>query len=206
MPYYLCRMASEDGRISRRSASAASAADCRRRFESEGFCVLSVRRDWRKLNLSLGGDHKLKDRDFIIFNQELAALVRAGYPVLRSVEVISGRTKNAVLTDILKRVESEIRQGKSLSEAFAPFEDRFSKIYIAALMAGETSGGLAETVGQYILYAKIIAQTQDPGPRGPDLPDHAAAVLLRAPDHHPELRPAEFRRLLLPTSTPSSPC
>jgi type IV pilus assembly protein PilC len=160
MPYYLCRMASEDGRISRRSVSAASAADCRRRFASEGFCVLSVRRDWRKLAISPGGDRKLRDRDFITFNQELAALVRAGYPVLRSVEIISGRTKNAVLADILKRVESEIRQGKSLSEAFAPFEARFSKIYIAALMAGETSGGLAETLGQYILYAKTLAQTR----------------------------------------------
>jgi type IV pilus assembly protein PilC len=160
MPYYLCRMASEDGRISRRSVSAASAAECRRRFEADGFCVLSVRRDWRRLNISLGGDRKLRDRDFITFNQELAALVRAGYPVLRSVEIISGRTKNAVLADILKRVESEIRQGKSLSEAFAPFEKRFSKIYIAALMAGETSGGLAETLGQYILYAKTVAQTR----------------------------------------------
>ncbi len=160
MPYYLCRMASEDGRISRRSVSAVSAADCKRRFEAEGFCVLSIRRDWRKLNFSLGGDRKLRDRDFITFNQELAALIRAGYPVLRSVEIISGRTKNAVLADILKRVESEIRQGKSLSEAFTPFEARFSKIYIAALMAGETSGGLAETIGQYILYAKTIAKTR----------------------------------------------
>lgn len=160
MPSYICRLAAEDGRISRRSVSAASAAECRGRFESEGFCVLSVRRDWRRLNISLGGDRKLRDRDFITFNQELQALIRAGYPVLRSVEIISGRTKNAVLADILKRVESEIRQGKALSEAFSPFEKRFSKIYIASLMAGETSGGLAETIGQFILYAKTIAQTR----------------------------------------------
>jgi type IV pilus assembly protein PilC len=139
---------------------AASPAEGRRRFEAEGFCVLSVRRDWRRLNVSLGGDRKLRDRDFITFNQELQALVRAGYPVLRSVEIIAGRTRNALLRDILGRVAADVRQGKALSEAFTPFEARFSKIYIAALMAGETSGGLPQTIGQYVQYARTVAQTR----------------------------------------------
>ena len=65
MPYFICRLAAEDGKISGRSVLAGSAAECRRRFEAEGFCVLSVRRDWNKLNISFGGDRKLKDRDFI---------------------------------------------------------------------------------------------------------------------------------------------
>ncbi|MDD8027070.1 MAG: type II secretion system F family protein [Acidobacteriota bacterium] len=160
MPYFKCRLAAEDGRISSRSIPAGSADDCRRRFAGEGYCVLSVRRDWRKFDVSLGGDKKLRDRDFITFNQELQALIRAGYPVLRSVEIIAGRTKNVLLRDILGRVEAEIRQGKALSEAFAPFEKRFSKIYIASIMAGETSGNLPETIGQYIQYARTISKTR----------------------------------------------
>jgi type IV pilus assembly protein PilC len=160
MPYFLCRLSTDDGKIMSRSVLAASAAECRLRFESEGLCVLSARRDWRKLNLQMGRGKTMKDRDFIMFNQELQALVKAGYPVLRSLEIISARTRNIFLQEVLRRVEAEIRQGKALSEAFAPFESRFSKIYTAALMAGEQSGNLPDTLGQYIQYARTIARTK----------------------------------------------
>jgi type IV pilus assembly protein PilC len=160
MPYFLCRLSTDDGKIVSRSVLAASPSECRRRFESEGLCVLSARRDWRKLNLQMGRGKTMKDRDFIMFNQELQALVKAGYPVLRSLEIISARTRNIFLQEVLRRVEAEIRQGKALSEAFAPFESRFSKIYTAALMAGEQSGNLPDTLGQYIQYARTIARTK----------------------------------------------
>ncbi|MGA2587945.1 MAG: type II secretion system F family protein [Candidatus Aminicenantales bacterium] len=161
MPYYLCRLAAEDGRVFSKSFLAASPDECRRHFESQGLCVLAVKRDLKKQRLSsLSFKKKIKDRDFIMFNQELMALVRAGYPVLRSIEVISHRVKNSHLKEILGKVEGDIRRGRSLSESFAPFEKRFSKIYTAALMAGEQSGNLPDTVGQFIQYAKIISKTK----------------------------------------------
>ena len=161
MPYYLCRLAAEDGRIFSESFLAASPDDCRRHFESRGLCVLAVKRDLKKQRLSsLSFEKRIKDRDFIMFNQELMALVRAGYPVLRSIEVIAHRVKNSHLKEILGKVEGDIRRGRSLSESFAPFEKRFSKIYTAALMAGEQSGNLPDTVGQFIQYAKIISKTK----------------------------------------------
>jgi type IV pilus assembly protein PilC len=161
MPYYLCRLASDDGRVFVDSRLAASPAECRRTFESEGLCVLSVKRDWRKQKFpSLSLDRKIKDRDFIMFNQELMALVRAGYPVLRSIEVIAHRIKNPRLKEVLLKVEDDIRHGKSLSDSFGGFEDRFSRIYTAALMAGEQSGNLPDTIGQYVQYARVIAQTK----------------------------------------------
>jgi type IV pilus assembly protein PilC len=153
-------LSTDNGKIVSQSVLAASADECRRRFEAEGLCVLSARRDWRKLNLQLGRSGAIKDRDFIMFNQEFQALVKAGYPVLRSMEIISGRTRNTGLKEILGKVEAEIRQGKALSEAFAPFESRFTKIYTAALMAGESSGNLPDTLGQYIQYARTIARTK----------------------------------------------
>jgi type IV pilus assembly protein PilC len=159
VPSFLCRLTGEDGRIFTRTLAAASADDVRRRFEAEGLLVLSVRRDWRRPQLRLF-EGKVKARDFIMFNQEFMALLRAGFPALRSLEVIGGRAKNAALREILGRVENDIRHGKSISESFAPFENKFSKIYTAALMAGEQSGSLPETIGQYVQYAKTIDQTR----------------------------------------------
>lgn len=161
MPYFVCRLAAEDGRLLSRSVLAASGDECRRLFEAEGLCVLSVGRDWKKIRLgtrSLG--RNVRAKDFILFNQELMALIRAGYPILKCIETLSARVTDIRLKEILLKVEKDVRSGKSLSEAFLPFEDRFSKVYTASLMAGEKSGNLAGTIGRFVQYAGTIARTK----------------------------------------------
>ena len=143
MPYFTCRLATEDGRAFNQSFLAPSPEECQAHFEAEGFCVLSVRRDWKRIKIPvIPFERQIKDRDFIMFNQEFIALIRAGYPVLKSIEIIVNRVKNVHLKEILMDVESEVRGGKSLSEAFSPYHKIFSKVYIAALMAGGKRGDL----------------------------------------------------------------
>lgn len=161
MPYFVCRLAAEDGNIVSQSFIASSLGECRKHFEEEGFCVLSVKRDLKRIKISvLPFEKKIKDKDFIMINQELVALIKAGYPVLKSIEIIVKRVKNIHLKELLMKVESEIQEGKSLSEAFAPHEKDFSKVYIASLMAGERSGNLAGTINRFIDYAKVVSQTK----------------------------------------------
>lgn len=161
MPYYTCRIAGEDGRVAVRSVLASSADECRSMLESEGGLILSVRRDWNRLEaqgLSFG--RKVKDKDIILFNQELVALIKAGYPILKSLEAIAARARNIYLKEILIKVAGEVRLGKALSEAFLPYQGLFGTVYTASLMAGEKSGNLPGTVGRFIQYARIISQTK----------------------------------------------
>lgn len=161
MPYYTCRIAGEEGRVSVRSVLASTAEECRRMLESEGGLILSVRRDWNRLEAQ--GFHlgrKIKDKDIILFNQELVALIKAGYPILKSLEAITARARNIYLKEILIKVASEVRLGKALSEAFLPYEGIFGKVYTASLMAGEKSGNLPGAVGRYIQYARVVSQTK----------------------------------------------
>jgi len=161
MPYFLCRLATEEGSIVSQTFLASSCEECRKHFEEEGFCVLSIKRDWKRIKIPvLPFEKKIKDRDFIMINQELVALIKAGYPILKCVQIIVKRVKNIHLKELLMKVENEIRGGKSLSEAFAPYEKNFSTVYIASLMAGERSGNLAGTINRYIDYAKVISQTK----------------------------------------------
>jgi type IV pilus assembly protein PilC len=95
-----------------------------------------------------------------MFNQELVALIKAGYPILKSIEVIESRAKNVHMKELLMCIEKEIRAGKSISEAFTPYDQYFPKVYIASLMAGERSGNLAETITRYNNYAKVIVATK----------------------------------------------
>ena len=161
MPYFLCRLATEEGNVVSQTFLASSFEECRKHFEEGGFCVLSVKRDWKKIKIPvLPFEKKIKDRDFIMINQELVALIKAGYPILKCIQIIVKRIKNIHLKELLMKVENEIRGGKSLSEAFAPYEKNFSQVYIASLMAGERSGNLAGTINRYIDYAKVISQTK----------------------------------------------
>jgi len=161
MPYYVCRVATEDGSVISESFLSPSYNECRKRFEEQGFCVLSIKRDWKKIEIPLlPFEKKIKDKDFILFNQELVALIKAGYPIVKSIDVILNRIKNHHLKELLMAIQSDIRAGKSLSEAFAPYEDQFSTVYIASLMAGERSANLDATIKRYIDYAKIISITK----------------------------------------------
>lgn len=161
MPYYICRVATEDGSVISESYLSPSYNECRKRFEEQGFCVLSIKRDWKKIEIPLlPFEKKIKDKDFILFNQELVALIKAGYPIVKSIDVILSRIKNHHLKELLMAVQSDLRSGKSLSEAFAPYEDQFSTVYIATLMAGERSANLDGTIKRYIDYAKIISMAK----------------------------------------------
>lgn len=161
MPYFFCKLATEEGRTINQSFFAPSQKECRDHFEAEGLCVLSIKRDWKRISIpTFPFERRIKDKDFILFNQEFVALIKAGYPILKSIEIIVNRIKNVHLKEIFMKVENEIRGGKSLSEAFSPYEKNFSKVYIAALMAGERSGNLANTISRYIDYAKVISKTK----------------------------------------------
>jgi type IV pilus assembly protein PilC len=161
MPYYSCRAAGEDGRIVTRSVLASSAEECLKSLEDEGFLVLAVSRDWKTLrSQGVRFGRKIKEKDFILFNQELVALIKSGYPILRSLEAISGRLKNIYLRELLNKVIDEVKLGKALSEAFLPYEKTFGTVYTASLMAGERSGNLPGALTRYVQYAKVISQTR----------------------------------------------
>jgi type IV pilus assembly protein PilC len=161
MPYFHCRLATESGELRAQDYLATSTAECRKHFESEGYCILSIKRDWKRIQIpALPFEKKVKDKEFIMFNQELVALIKAGYPILKSVEIIKARVKNVHFKEVLMRIEDEIRAGKSLSEAFSAQGTTFTTVYIASLMAGERSGNLAETIRRYIDYQRTLTRTR----------------------------------------------
>lgn len=159
MPGYFCRLITPEGRIIRETIRAASPAECRKHLEAEGLYVLSIRKEISLGRLRLSR-RKIKQQEFILFNQELVAMLKAGYPVLKSLELMEKRIENLYLREIVGQVEEEIRKGRTLSEAFSPYEHLFSKVYTASLLAGERSGNLPGSIKRYIDYAQVINQTR----------------------------------------------
>ena len=157
MTEFICRLGTPSGEIVTRVVEATAAGEERMRLESEGYRVFAVSspQDGLSAVLSLGGNKKgrVKQADFLLFNQQLSALLRAGIPVLQAIELLKTRSASATLRAVLADVEEKIRNGIPLSEAFES-QGMFPKIYTASLLAGEKSGALDDVLARFVTYLK----------------------------------------------------
>ena len=125
--------------------------------ERRGGHVFEVRRK----GFRLGGDRakgrgRIKMSEFLIFNQELIALLKAGLPVVRSFEILLERQKSPTLRRVLTDVRERVNSGASISEAFAEEGDLFPRLYWTSLKAGEKSGEIESVLRRYLKYQKTV--------------------------------------------------
>jgi type IV pilus assembly protein PilC len=106
---------------------------------------------------SLPTRKRISTREFIVFNQELATLLKAGMPLVQSLDILRQRVPNAHLKAVLDDVYERVRSGDSLSESFEAQGDLFPGVYTASLLAGEKSGGLEEVIRRYVSYVKVVS-------------------------------------------------
>ena len=157
MTEFICRLGTPSGEIITRIVEASAAGEARTRLEQEGFRVFAVSSPNEGLSglLSGGGNKKgkVKQADFLLFNQQLSALLRAGIPVLQSIELLKTRSASGNLRIVLADVEDKIKSGVPLSEAFE-MQGLFPKIYTASILAGEQSGALDDVLARFVEYLK----------------------------------------------------
>src|SRR5205085_1863192 len=160
MAEFICRLGTPAGEVVTRTVEAAGVQEARVRLESEGFRVFSVAppRTRGAAALTRGGrggtQARVKAGDFLLFNQQLAALIRAGIPILQSIAMLRRRATSARLRSLLGDVEEKIRGGMALSAAFAAQGPVFPRIYTASILAGERSGALDDVLNRYNAYMR----------------------------------------------------
>jgi type IV pilus assembly protein PilC len=156
---FVLKYADTRGEVHSQMAQGASAQEIRERFTQQGFLVYSVKPKSAGLNLSgdislPGRKRKLNLEKFLIFNQQFVTLIRAGLPILKSLDLLAERLTDPKLTPYINAVREEVRRGTLLSEAFRQ-QTIFPKIYVTSVMAGEKSGSLVEVLERFISYQKI---------------------------------------------------
>ena len=163
MAEFLCRLADPSGRVVNASYNSVSESELRRRLEDQGFFVYSVREKGRSLSTLLplsAGRRKIKSREFVVFNQQFLALIQAGLPILKSLELLTQREKDEQFRTILLDISERVKGGALLSEAFEA-QGMFPRVYTASLFAGEKSGGLEEVLARFIQYQKTVNATRN---------------------------------------------
>lgn len=164
MAEFICRLGTPTGEVVTRTVEATAERDLRSKLEREGFRVFAISSTGsRGVRATFGGEshaRKVKTEDFLLFNQQLSALLRAGLPILQAIGILRKRVANEQLRLLLEDVEDKIRAGHALSAAFAAQGDAFPRIYIASILAGERSGSLDEVLLRYVSYQKTITEAR----------------------------------------------
>jgi type IV pilus assembly protein PilC len=156
---FRCRLGTPTGEIVEGIYVGQSEAHLRRELEEKGLHVLSMR---PRGGLSFGSvslgrrKPKIARHEFLVFNQELATLLKAGMPLVQSLDILRARLANPVFKAVLDDVHAKVRAGTALSDAFQEHGDLFPGVYTASLMAGERAGNLDAVLKRYVAYAKVI--------------------------------------------------
>ncbi|HTY83822.1 MAG TPA: type II secretion system F family protein [Silvibacterium sp.] len=149
MAEFVIKLADERGRVQQQVHAAATADELRHRFTQAGYYVYSV-----KPKGLAGSRKKAKLETFIIFNQQFLTLIRAGLPILGSLEMLAKSQKNATFASQLQNVAARVRTGESISAAFEA-QGGFPVIYTTTLLAGERSGNLEEVLKRYLDFQRV---------------------------------------------------
>ncbi len=131
-------------------------------LRKQGLRVLSIQpaKKGDNLNFSIGGG-KVKSKDLVIFTRQMATLVNAGVPLVRSISTLQGQTESKALKVQLASVVRKVEGGSSLADALELHPKTFSGIYINMVRAGEEGGILDE-----VLNRLAIQQEKDAAIRG----------------------------------------
>jgi len=156
---FRCRLVSANGEITEGLFVSESEARLRHDLEEKGLHPLSIQAKGAiaGLSLQLPGRTKIATRDFLVFNQELATLLKAGMPLVQSLDLLKRRVAAPGFRSVLDDVHERVRAGAALSDAFAAHAALVPSVYTASLVAGERSGSLDSVLRRYVEHTKIIA-------------------------------------------------
>jgi type IV pilus assembly protein PilC len=156
---FRCRLGTPGGEVIEGVYIADSEARLRREFEEKGLFVLSLQSRAGLaglVSLTPKRQGKVGTQEFLVFNQELATLLKAGMPLVQSLDILRQRVSNATFRAVLDSVHDKVKAGSALSDAFAEHGGLFPAVYSASLLAGERSGNLEQVIRRYVGYEKIV--------------------------------------------------
>lgn len=95
---------------------------------------------------------KSKEVEFVTY--QMATLVNAHIPLVRSLEITLNQVKNPRLRSIIEQIKYDVEHGSTLADALAQHPKQFSDLYTSMIRAGEASGGLGEVLQRLAEFAE----------------------------------------------------
>jgi len=151
---YVCKVGTPAGEIVERRFTAADEGALRAELEQKGLYLFQIKR-----GLSLGElqlrRRRIPNHLLILFGQELAALLKAGLPLLQSLDVTLERQRDPQFRRSLQAIREKVKSGTALSEAVRSEGELYPPMFAASLVAGERSGSLETVLRRFVSYLRL---------------------------------------------------
>ena len=161
---FTCRVGTPEGEVVEQSRDGADETAVRRDLERLGYHLFEIRPKSTVSRLfALRGTKRRKRIDMralLIFNQELAALLRSGLPILQALELMVDRQRDPQFRELLLEVREKVKGGEDLSTAFGAHRDLLPPLYPPSLQAGERSGELEQVIRRFVRYQQLVLETR----------------------------------------------
>jgi type IV pilus assembly protein PilC len=159
MPTFHYKAARPNGTTVAAHLDALDELTARKHLEHEGLIVFNLKSRGQNSTLAkrfTWSRRKVSIYEFLIFNQELLALLKAGLPILQVWDLLIERAERDVFRQTLRLVREDIRSGSAASEAMSRHPHIFSDLYVATIRAGEQAGNLPTVLHRYVMYLKLM--------------------------------------------------
>jgi len=155
---FRCRLGTPNGEVIEGVYVAESELRLRHELEERGLYILLLQRRGAVAGLpfTFQRRRKISRHEFLVFNQELATLIKAGMPLVQSLDLLRHQVTHPLFKSVLGDVYEKVKAGTALSDAFADHGELFPRVYTASLVAGEKSGNLDVVLRRFVAYDKVI--------------------------------------------------
>jgi type IV pilus assembly protein PilC len=151
---YVCRIGTPTGEVVEQTFNAADESVLRAELEQKGYYVFTLRRSLTLKGLGVRKSRISTDL-LLLFAQELAALLKAGLPLVQSLDIMLDRQRHEVFRRSLTVIRDKVKSGLALSEAFRAEGPLYPPILAASLTAGERTGNLEGVLRRFAAYLRL---------------------------------------------------
>ena len=166
MTTFLVTYATRSGRKRKVTLEASSPAEARRNLRSRGILPTTlVRKETNNpvasnkpapgFNFGEFFEAKISIKEKALFANKLSAMVDAGVPIMRSLDLMRRQQKSALFRRALAAMTDDVNQGGTLASAMRRWPKVFDNLSIAMVEAGEAGGVLDETLKR---LAKLLEE------------------------------------------------
>lgn len=156
MDTYYYEATTRDGKIVTGTLEVANERFAVDRIQDMGYFPIkinkAVEREGALSRLLSSLQNRITDKDIMTFTYQLSVLLDAGFPLERSLSILSELAEKKKLADLMKDILSQVRSGKSFSDALSRFPSNFPLFYVNMIKAGEAGGFLEDVISRMAIY------------------------------------------------------
>lgn len=164
MPQYTYKARDGHGRLLTGIVEAETARQAAEKLHDRSVYIVDLRqqssRFSRDIKIALPCK-RAKKRDLAVFARQLATLIKAGVPLLQSLEVLSKQLDNARLRTTVAEVAAVLEEGNTFADALRSHDRTFPDLFINMVEVGETGGVLDEVMEQLAVHYEREHEIQE---------------------------------------------